>query len=288
MQKYQDILDNDERLRILGWEKIYHQAIHLPEQILSGNQIRFKFRNITSSQKEIYIWTDGDDNALLIQLLQEIYRDKLSILWLDEIPADWSDEKGWLIIPDYRNQVEFIPDAPGILYLSDRDPARVLQQTTYFSSNDIPANEGLGIFTGLLCLFLDDTYGFNSDPVINKIVAFIMQKAGVLARRNPLQINFAKMWAVRLLDADSWQIFSFEDDFQYIAEYWRKKLESWAGLIPGKGKEIYLSRIQPKSSVSSMTDGSAVIYADGNDLLCEVLSLYYLVNLMAVYTAVIK
>ena len=288
MHKYQDILDNDEHLRILGWEKVYHKAIHFPEQILQGNQIRLKFSNIISNQKKIHIWTGGGENTLLIQLLQEIYRVKINIIGLDEIPVKWTDEKGWLIIPDYWNQAKCIPDAQGLLVLANKDPDRDFLQTIYYSIKDISANEGLGIFIGLLCRFLDDAYNYDPGMLINKIVPFIMQKAGAIAWQCPLQSNFAKNQAVRLLDADHWQIKNSEADFQVIATYWQKKLEDYAGLKSGSGNTICLSRMLPQVLLPIIQVCSETIYADGDDPVCEILSLYYLVNIMAIYVAIIK
>ena len=288
MQKFESLLNNDEQLRELGWEAAYHQAIHFPEQVLQARKLTSVIKiNFRHSQK-LFIWQSGIENKLLTQLIEYIYRDIIPINKLNEIPKIWDSKDGLLIIPDFHNKLMKVPDDNGIIYLTEKKMLHEFQNTNCYSFPQIPANEGLGIFLGFISGFLDKLSGSDHNNIINKIVAMGMQKAGVLAWRQPYKANFAKIWAIRLASAESWQIISTQPEFEIICQYWQNKLEKWSGIKSIAGNQIYLEKMYPTGTLSKKSKGAEIIFADGVDLVSQLISLYYFINCLSIYVSIIK
>jgi len=288
VQNFEFILDIDEQLRELGWEAAYHQAIHFPEQVLMARKLTSGIKKNSRHARKIFIWQSGIENKLLIQLINSIYMDIIPIIKLNEIPKIWDSKDGLLIIPDFHNKLKKVPDDDGIIYLTGKELLHEYQNTIYYSFPQIPANEGLGLFLGFISGLLDELSGIDHSNIINKIVAVGMQKAGVLAWRQPLKSNFAKIWTARLTEADDWQITSTQPDFEIICQYWQNKLEKWSGINSAGGKQIFLEKMYPTGSSSNIEKGSEIIFADGVDLVSQLISLYYFINCLAIYISIIK
>ncbi|MDP8209591.1 MAG: hypothetical protein P9M05_02185 [Candidatus Stygibacter australis] len=288
MQKFESILDNDEQLKELGWEAAYHQAIHFPEQVLQARNLTSGIKKYSRHPEKIFIWQSGIENKLLIQLINHIYGDIIPINKLDEIPNIWDSKDGLLIIPDFHQKLKKVPNDDSIIYLTGKELLHKYQNTICYSFPQIPSNEGLGIFLGFISGFLDELSGIDKSNIINKIVAVGMQKAGVLAWRQPYKRNFAKIWAARLAEADNWQISSTQPDFEIICQYWQNKLENWSGINSAVGQQIFLEKMYPTESSSNLEKGSESIFADGVDLVSQIISQYYFINCLAIYISIIK
>ncbi|MCF7912002.1 MAG: hypothetical protein K9M99_05705 [Candidatus Cloacimonetes bacterium] len=288
MYKYDDYLDKDDLMKLLGWEDSYHQAIHFPEQVLQAYRINTNVLSALPNPQHISIWQAAGENDLLIQLLSIIFQDKLEISALTELPEEWQSECGLLFIPDFRQQLLKIPDAPGVIYLSNGKRGQSFLNASFFDFQPIPANEGLGIFLGFISRYLDDLFGYDHSSIIYKIIASGMQKAGVVAWRHPLKNNFAKSWAVKLSQLKFCRFSSSLPELTVLCHYWQNKMQTWAAIIPGDDKQIYLERMSSAGKLPARPAETEIIFADGDDLLNQIISLHYLVNAIAIYTAIIK
>jgi hypothetical protein len=286
--KYEDLLDKDDQMKALGWDEVYHQAIHFPEQVLQAYRTDTKVKLSTSTPQRITICQANGENDLLILLVVINFHDKLDITIINELPSEWHPDNGLLFIPDFDNQLKQIPDAEGIIYLSSRSDDFSSAISKCINFENIPANEGLGMFLGFIYRYLDDLYGFDSSSEINKIVGADMQKAGVIAWRQPLKNNFAKSWAIRISKNETCRILSTQSHYSVICDYWQKKLQSWSAILPGDDKHIYLEEMMPAPKTPAKPAGAEIIFADGDDLLSQLISLHYLANGIAIYAAIIK
>jgi len=281
---FEDLLDKDDQMNILGWDKVYHQAIHFPEQVLQAYRMSPEVQNTIENKTKISIWQANGENDLLIQLLSIIFMDKLKINAINKLPADWLNSKGLLFIPDFFQQTKLI-NGDNVVYLTAKSKNSSFPDNRYINFQ-ISTNEGLGLFLGFICRYIDDAFGYDSNATINKIVAADMQKAGVLAWRLPLKNNFAKSWAIRISQVNSCLMYSSHSEYSIICQYWQNKLQNWAALLPGKDKEIHLEKMM--AAIPDKPAEAEIIFADGNNLLSQLVSLHYLANAVAIYTAIIK
>ena len=288
MEKFEYLLDDDKQLIALGWENAYHQSIHFPEQVLQARKFSEQITINYHLPQKIFIWQSGCVNNLLIQMINYIYKDIIPIIKIDEIPKIWDSKDSLLIIPDFHQELARVPDDDKIIYLTGKKMLHKFQNANCYSFPQIPANEGLGIFLGFISGFLDKLSGSDHNNIINKIVAMGMQKAGVLAWRQPYKANFAKIWAIRLASAESWQITSTQPKFEIICQYWQNKLEKWSGIKSIAGNQIYLEKMYPTGTLSKKSKGSEIIFADGVDLVSQLISLYYFINCLSIYISIIK
>ncbi|MDP8219798.1 MAG: hypothetical protein P9X26_00505 [Candidatus Stygibacter frigidus] len=288
MEKLEYLLDDDKQLIALGWENAYHLSIHFPEQVLQARKFSEQITINYHLPQKIFIWQSGCVNSLLIQMIYYIYKDIIPIIKIDEIPKIWDNKDSLLIIPDFHQKLPRVPDDDRIIYLTGRKLLHVFQNAICYSFPQIPANEGLGIFLGFISGFIDKISGCDHNNIINKIVAMGMQKAGVVAWRQPYMANFAKIWAVRLASADSWQITSSQPEFEFISQYWQNILKNWCGINSVGGRLVFLEKMYPAESSSNIEKGSEIIFADGIDLVSQIISLYYFINCLSIYVSIIK
>lgn len=286
MKKYRDILDNDKRLTSLGWEAHYHRAIHLPEQIMMAYQSMNTISPISSPKKEVFIYDLNEQTKLLITLLKCLYDDKLKINRLEDISKlSQIDPFCLIIIPDYYQDISQIPDLANVIYLAKKSS----QTGTFTSVNfaQIPVNEPLGIFFGWLVHFLDKTFCLNNHVLFNKLIAFLMQKAGVVAWRLPFDQNYAKHQAVTICEAGSCLITTLNCKLKAAASYWQHCLQKYAQV---NSSDLNLIKLQSLKDEPTPEERALLesIFADGENEIQMLFSLYYLVNAIAVYIALIK
>jgi hypothetical protein len=285
LEKFSATLDNDRFIRQLGWDPSYHQAIHLPEHILSGYGTSIVPPDYKLDSNYVYVVMDGEINPLLFQLLQLIYKGKINLHPLSYTPENWQPDGGLLIIPDYQNKLQLLTPGDNIFLLNSRDQYDARQPQLYFSADSLHHADGLGIFLGVICRFLDNLCKCDNSNLISILVAFLMKKAGAIAIAMPIKYNFAKQLAIILLKSHNWQIKALSPEFEVIGQYWRDILSQTADIYFGKGNVVCLTKIW---SQHNETKCAQKIFADGVDTISQISSFYYLVNITAVYLAILK
>jgi hypothetical protein len=276
---FKEILDNDAMLISLGWENLYHSAIHLPQQLLAGRAADLPDSLPHVPFSEVLVWNQDDENSLLIQLLQYIYRDQIRVKPFVDLKELHSTDL--VIIPDFHKNLQVNRLAVNTVYLSADGIAAVDCQKAVFK--DIDSFDGLGIFLGWISRYLDAVAAGNSHKVFEKLAGFCAHKAGAIAWRQTLEHNLAKILAVKLHDLHNCRIVAGSLELEVIASLWKQKLQNWGNLPMDSGRIICLcSQLPVKKSCQE------IILADGIDLLQRLISLYYLGNLSAIYLALIN
>ena len=284
MQEITELL-NEKKLIQFGWDEIYHQNIHLPENILNGyhNTESNDIPDITGTK--VTIITISPVDFLLYQLLKETYHQKLHICHLNDLPTEWSHEQGCLIVPDFMGQLNGIPDSDNVV-LIDRKPEVKDQKITHISVKHISEYEQLGTYWGTICQFLDKTFGFDNSLIIKKVVAFCVEKAGALASGQNYNANLAKLWAADIAEAASCQVITPIKLYETMAVYWQEMLMERAELKAGS--ELTISLEEFLNGSISRDNACRIFYADGDTLIFQLISLYYFVNITAIYTVILK
>jgi hypothetical protein len=125
---------------------------------------------------------------------------------------------------------------------------------------------------------------FDFQKSINNLISLMMLKAGALTWRMPAESNFAKIWASYLCEKGLLKISADpEADFGIVAREWEKLLFEIGGITKGS-LELRLSSFQHPNIVK----GIDTIYGDGKDKIEEVVSLYHLGVVTAIYCAIIN
>lgn len=264
------ILDKDIQLKKLGLDDKFELMIHYPEQIL---QAWDKAANIhfNSDISRICFFHQNSDN-LFFCWLKALLENSIELVHTSEDHIPGKDEL--FIYCQFAN----------IDGLTQSVTLRLADKTEHIDLSHIPSFDGKSIFIGAISRVLNNSGIRKAGKKIKSLTGLMVQKAGALTWRVLLERNYAKILAVKLFEEGYDSILTLpEPGFTETAEFWDSELKK-AGTLKGKDK-IYLTSFQNKRD---MEPGSEIIFADGSELLENLVSLYQLGMVTAIYTKILN
>ncbi|MCF7920124.1 MAG: hypothetical protein K9N06_09465 [Candidatus Cloacimonetes bacterium] len=277
MQNYEEILDNDELLKKLGWEEYFQLVIHYPEQVLTGFMDAYAQELNTSGINTVYFLNPASQFDILYIWLKIICQDKFEFVETTDYPV--LKNQAAIVKPSYTFDKNSIKQSITITAMQDGNKDEI-----YLDLSHIRSLDGNCALLGGICGLLDQLSGIDFLLPVRSLVALLMHKAGALTWRVPFERNFAKGWAVRLYEKGLRYVTAGNvNDYAVIAAEWEKLLRN-AGVDHGD----QVIHLRSRLSLEEQATNAKTIFGDGKTLLEEAVTLYQLGVITGIYCAILN